>query len=286
MLLGFLAGYEYIFFTAQQRIARYTVSMQPCKQPENMSIDMIEAGSDESSGSAIELVAINQDITKSNCDNQQALAIEEKPSEPNIAASVQTEQVENVIENKEQQKIEQPTIVDKKDLPVAKSVISTVSSIPVEKAKKNVAARPVQKGSKRYPLFVWPIETGNFWLSSLYGPRKKPNGSWGFHFGIDMAATKRTPVRAVAGGVVTEADYLSGYGNTVVIKYNKIYKMRYAHLDAIFVKNRQRIKQGDLLGTVGDTGFTIKSGHDASHLHLEIYERGKQIDPLLFLPAR
>ncbi len=135
-------------------------------------------------------------------------------------------------------------------------------------------------------IFVWPIEQKRFWLSSLFGPRKKPNGSWGFHYGIDMAALRGTPVTVAAAGFVQEARYVPGYGNTVVVVHNAVYKTRYAHLDSLAVKERQRISAGTIVGTVGDTGFTRKSGKDASHLHFEVYERGKHVNPLYFLMSQ
>jgi len=132
--------------------------------------------------------------------------------------------------------------------------------------------------------YVWPIDQQNFWLSSLFGPRKKTDGSWGFHYGIDMAAIKGTPIRAAHSGNVIQAGYVAGYGNTVVIQYNKNFKTRYAHLDSICVYKGQRIKEGKNIGTVGDTGFVRKSGKDGSHLHFEVYKDGKQINPLYSLP--
>ncbi len=140
------------------------------------------------------------------------------------------------------------------------------------------------KKPKRAPLtnivFALPIERSQFWLSSFFGPRKKPNGQWGFHYGIDMAAQRGTPIKAVAQGVVEQADYVSGYGNTIVVSHDAVYKTRYAHLDSISVCVGQKVRQGDMLGGVGDTGFTRKTGKDASHLHLELYENGKQVNPL------
>jgi len=128
--------------------------------------------------------------------------------------------------------------------------------------------------------FIWPIQQSRFWLSSLFGPRKKRNGSCGFHSGIDMAALKGTPIKAVQAGEVIEARYASGYGNTVVLKHNETYTTRYAHLYTFRVHVGQKIKQGMIIGAVGDTGFIRKKGKDGSHLHFEVCENGKKINPL------
>lgn len=132
-------------------------------------------------------------------------------------------------------------------------------------------------------LFSLPIEKNRFWLSSLFGARKKPNGQWGFHHGIDMAAQRGTPAKASAAGIVEQAGYANGYGNTVLISHDRVYKTRYAHLDVINVQVGQKVIKGQKIGAVGDTGFTRKVGKDASHLHFELYEHGKKINPLLLL---
>ncbi len=145
--------------------------------------------------------------------------------------------------------------------------------------------RGVRMPRESIGIFSWPVNRSQFWLSSPFGPRKKVNGVWGFHYGIDMAAVRGTPVRAAAAGVVKEARYASGYGNTIVIAHSPVYKTRYAHLDAIYVKQGQQVKKGDYIGDVGDTGFVRKRGSDASHLHFEVYENGKQMNPLYYLQS-
>jgi murein DD-endopeptidase MepM/ murein hydrolase activator NlpD len=131
--------------------------------------------------------------------------------------------------------------------------------------------------------FAWPINRSQFWLSSFYGPRRKLDKSWGFHHGIDMAACKGTPIIAAADGIVIEAHFHPGYGNTILISHSSKYKTRYAHLDKILVSVGQKIEQGTLIGKVGATGAVRKKkGRDASHLHFEIYAHGKQINPLSF----
>lgn len=153
--------------------------------------------------------------------------------------------------------------------------------------------RPVQKSAQKvedhYPqprdiYLQWPVDRGNFWLSSPYGWRRR-KGVRRFHYGIDLAAPKNTPVKAAAGGTVVEARYAPGYGNTIVIAHSKKYKTRYAHLNKIRVKDGQVVEQGMHIGDVGATGFTISKGKDASHLHFEVYKFGKQINPRHMLPG-
>lgn len=152
--------------------------------------------------------------------------------------------------------------------------------------------RPIQKSAEKHVdhfpqprdiYLQWPVERGKFWLSSPYGWRKR-KGVRRFHYGIDLAAPKNTPVVAAAAGTVVEARYAPGYGNTIVVVHSKKYKTRYAHLNKIRVKNGQKVTQGMHIGDVGSTGFTISKGKDASHLHFELYKFGKQINPRLMLP--
>ena len=137
--------------------------------------------------------------------------------------------------------------------------------------------------SKRMP-FSWPIVPCNFWLSSLFGPRKRQDGSPGFHTGIDLAASKGTPVRAPRSGVVLQACYAGGYGKMIVIQHGKKFRTRYAHLDEMCVVPGDFVSKSRIIGKVGDTGFTRKEGRDGSHLHFELYEYEKSVDPMQFLP--
>lgn len=131
--------------------------------------------------------------------------------------------------------------------------------------------------------FQWPIKRSDFWLSSFFGPRRKPDRSWGFHYGIDMAACRGTPIVAAADGIVLEAFFHNGFGNTILIQHNNKYKTRYAHLDKMHVSVGQKVEQGQLIGKVGATGAVRKKkGRDASHLHFEVYSHGKQVNPLAF----
>ena len=141
------------------------------------------------------------------------------------------------------------------------------------------------KKVRKEALFSWPVEPRDFWVSSLYGPRRNPNGRIAFHAGVDMAAQKGTIVHAAGEGVVSEACYAPGYGNYIMITHPDMFKTRYAHLDKIYVTVGQKVVVGDHIGRVGATGFVRKSkrGGSGSHLHFEIYKRGKAVNPLFFL---
>lgn len=129
----------------------------------------------------------------------------------------------------------------------------------------------------------WPIH-GQWWPSSQFGPRRKPNGLWGFHYGLDMAATRGTPVYAAQSGIVTEARFDRGYGNTIVVTHSREYQTRYAHLHTILVDIGQKVSANEIIGKVGSTGNVWKRrGRDPSHLHFEVHAFGKQVNPRRFL---
>jgi murein DD-endopeptidase MepM/ murein hydrolase activator NlpD len=136
--------------------------------------------------------------------------------------------------------------------------------------------------------FDWPIKRSEFWLSSFFGPRRQPGGKIGFHYGIDMAAVRGTPVHPACAGVVVEARIAPGYGKTVVVSHNHKYKTRYAHLDKIAVRVGQKVTTASLLGKVGATGH-VRSKHGragGSHLHFEVYAYGKRMNPMYFFNER
>jgi len=144
---------------------------------------------------------------------------------------------------------------------------------------QNVGAQFTQRDFS----FAWPIDLHNFWISSLFGPRKRVDGRPGFHYGVDMAAMRGTPVKSTARGKVLQAQYVPGYGNSVLLVHNQHYRSRYAHLNSILVKVGDVVRAGEVIGTVGDSGYVRKSGKDASHLHFEIHENGVQRNPLRYL---
>ncbi len=171
-----------------------------------------------------------------------------------------------------------------------RQVVATRKKVKKKPQSNSLGAKQIaqlQKNSSREIVkdftFHWPLELHHFWLSSLFGARKKANGTPGFHYGIDMAAMKGTPVKAAAAGTVIQAQYVPGYGNNILIQHNKYYRTRYAHLNRINVSVGQVVTQGQKIGTVGDSGAVRKSGRDASHLHFEIYHNGSHVNPLRYL---
>ncbi len=128
---------------------------------------------------------------------------------------------------------------------------------------------------QKKPIY-FPLPSKSFKrISSGYGMRKHPILKKNkFHFGLDLAARKGTPIYASAHGKVIKAAFSSTYGNYVVIDHHSGYKTLYAHMMVSKVKKNQRVKQGAVIGFVGSTGRST-----GPHLHYEILKRNKKIDP-------
>lgn len=96
------------------------------------------------------------------------------------------------------------------------------------------------------------------------------------HRAIDYAAPTGTPIRAVGDGIVTRASWSPvGYGNLTSIRHNGTYSTNYAHQSRFLVRVGQRVKQGQIIGKVGTTGFST-----GPHLHFEMVKNGVKINPL------
>lgn len=164
----------------------------------------------------------------------------------------------------------------------------TVEKKKIHKKKKTARLKTsktiITKSATTRSRFSWPINPSYFWLSSRYGPRKHKNGSPGFHHGIDMAAARGTRIKAAAKGRVIAAGYTAGWGNNILIDHQDgRYKTRYAHLDKIRVYHGQYVTEESWIGDVGATGRVRKKGKDASHLHFEVYDNGKRVNPMLYV---
>jgi murein DD-endopeptidase MepM/ murein hydrolase activator NlpD len=104
-------------------------------------------------------------------------------------------------------------------------------------------------------------------ITSLFGWRQHPVLGYNrFHTGMDMGADTGTPVVASYSGQVSVADWLGGYGLTVVLDHQeKSKETLYGHLSELFVKPGELVKQGEVIGRVGNTGMST-----GPHLHFEL----------------
>ena len=98
------------------------------------------------------------------------------------------------------------------------------------------------------------------------------------HGGLDIAANRDEPVRATAYGVVSRTGVNASLGRYVDIDHQNGYVTRYGHLSEVLVERRKRVKRGEVIGLVGQTGKT--RGY---HIHYEVHHEGRILDPSTWL---
>jgi murein DD-endopeptidase MepM/ murein hydrolase activator NlpD len=123
---------------------------------------------------------------------------------------------------------------------------------------------------------VWPVRG---WVTSPFGNRTSPfSGILKFHEGMDIAAQTGTPVVTPADGVVIKAGFSTGYGNMVEISHGYGIKTVFGHNTRLNVKAGQRVKRGDVISYVGDTGTST-----GPHLHYEVRVNGLPVNPVKYM---
>lgn len=123
---------------------------------------------------------------------------------------------------------------------------------------------------------IWPTRG---YVSSRFGPRKSPfTGRRQRHTGIDVAAQMGTPIIASADGVVTFSGRLAGYGRAVVITHGFGFKTFYGHNKKNKVKKGDRVKRGQVIALVGNTGYST-----GSHVHYEVLVKDNPVNPLNYI---
>ncbi|MEA2486603.1 MAG: hypothetical protein QOF16_257 [Actinomycetota bacterium] len=121
--------------------------------------------------------------------------------------------------------------------------------------------------------FIWPL---NGAINSPFGPR------WGsFHPGIDIDGYTGEPFVAAKPGVVIEAGWIDGYGNATIIDHGGGFETLYGHQSKLGVHAGERVRQGQIIGYVGCTGYCT-----GPHLHFEVRVNGTPQDPMKYLPPR
>lgn len=116
-------------------------------------------------------------------------------------------------------------------------------------------------------------------ITSRFGSRKDPlNGKSSFHEGIDFRGKRGDKIYATADGIVKKAFKNGSYGNYVVIDHLNGYTTSFAHMQKYVVKKGDRVKRGQLIGQVGNTGRST-----GPHLHYELLYKGKPVNPQKYI---
>ncbi len=121
----------------------------------------------------------------------------------------------------------------------------------------------------------------NYYISSRFGLRRDPfRKTRSMHYGLDLAGWRGEPVRAVAAGRVVHAGRAPAYGLMVEIDHGNGYRTRYGHMLRVLVRKGQEVEPGMRIGLIGSTGRST-----GTHLHWEVWQNGRPVDPLPFLKA-
>ncbi len=151
--------------------------------------------------------------------------------------------------------------------PPSNQAPSTVMGLAREEPTVPLTGLAKKKGSLRCPT-KGVLETG-------YGTRVTPlGGASSFHGGLDLRAKKGTAIHAISEGLIRFAGRVRGYGNLLIVEHGEGFHSLYAHLNRLDKAEGQRIKTGERIGDVGDTG-SVKG----SYLYFEIRYKGKQVNP-------
>ncbi len=125
-------------------------------------------------------------------------------------------------------------------------------------------------------LFIYPTHGI---ITSPFGMRHDPfTGIMRFHNGVDIANRVGTKIVASMAGVVARTGINPTYGRYIIIRHEDGFQTLYAHLSRILVRRGERVRQDELIGRMGNTGYST-----GPHLHFSIFKNGKPVDPLKYL---
>lgn len=142
-----------------------------------------------------------------------------------------------------------------------------------------VMAKNKEKMNSCIPA-IQPIAINDFRrISDYYGTRRDPfTGNKRMHYGMDFIGSVGTDIYATGDGTVVKAAFTNfGYGKEVVINHGFGYKTIYAHLRNIKVEKGDKVKRGDVVGTLGNTGRST-----GPHLHYEVRRNSSPVNPLYY----
>ncbi|MDQ6419728.1 M23 family metallopeptidase [Paenibacillus sp. LHD-117] len=124
---------------------------------------------------------------------------------------------------------------------------------------------------------IWPAD--NRKITSTFGVRRDPfSRRSALHAGLDIGGNRGDPIYAAADGVVTLSERAYPQGNNIIINHGRGIETRYMHLNERLVKVGDKVKKGQLIGELGNTGRST-----GPHLHYEVIVNGTQVDPMPYI---
>lgn len=154
---------------------------------------------------------------------------------------------------------QQPVMLSLNDINRSTSLNASVAG---DTSPSSNSGDTVSRDSGRSTPNIMPVKG---WISAKLGAN---------HTGVDIAAREGDPVVAAADGIVTFAGWDNYFGNKVEIAHGQKFSTMYGHNAKLFVKEKQAVKQGQVIALVGSTGQS-----SGPHLHYEVRINGKPVDP-------
>lgn len=201
-------------------------------------------------------------------------------------AQLEEEQAELEDAKSQQEKLaDEYTTLYKEYLETQAGAQAIYDEASAEEAALEAAMKEVEKliaqlgiGSGSSGGYIWPVKVATKYITSKFGPRKRPtSGASTLHNGIDIGVSY-VPVYAAKSGTVVLAGWNGGFGNCIIISHGVGYTTTYGHLSSIQVSVGQTVAQGEQIAISGNTGTST-----GPHLDFRIQENGVYVNPLNYL---
>lgn len=211
---------------------------------------------------------------------------EQKASLEEHKAELEDEQSELEDAKSQQEKLaEEYSALYKEYLNTQAGAQAAYDEAAAEEAALEAAMKEVEKliqelgiGSGNSGGYIWPVQVATKYITSKFGPRKRPtSGASTLHNGIDIGVSY-VPVYAAKSGTVVLAGWNGGFGNCVIISHGVGFTTTYGHLSSINVSVGQTVTQGQQIAVSGNTGVST-----GPHLDFRIQENGVYVNPLNYL---
>ncbi|WP_130805751.1 M23 family metallopeptidase [Senegalia massiliensis] len=204
--------------------------------------------------------------------------------ESQIGAIEEPDQEPKVEEQEEEKTQEEPKEPQKEENTEKQEQESNPKPEPKEQAKNEEQAVEVSANARRAKAMLVPImgkQSMSFAGDQLV--YSETLEQWTTHNGLDITAKKGSSVRAVLKGVVKSVEETDDLGRVITIDHGEGLITKYAGLsEKTLVKKGQNVNKGDAIGAIGEpAGYELSQG---PHLHFEVLENGKHIDPKDYIP--
>lgn len=249
--------------------------------PEKIISDDFEDYEDFDTLDDIDMVASGDENIMAESSTSSLLADSNMPAEDSAVENAPDSNT--VAENTEKEPVVQAAVSQQKPKEEEKSDKAETEANKQVAEKSSDSKDSSKSDTKQFTMPVTGDITVEFSVNKLVYSRTLEE--WRTHSGIDIASDRGTGVKVVADGVVSDIKNDPRYGITVIVDHGSGLTTVYANLasDDMVVPN-QKVKQGDVIGSVGNTAaFELT---EEAHLHFEVLKNNKPVDPKEYLPVK